>query len=95
MAELDIDKYFEDYEQASYEYIKAKNDYRNLKAKIILDLLSPEGKPEGWKKPTEKQVDAMVDSNLKLQMLRSKRDNLEVTATACRLALEYLVNQHD
>lgn len=85
---LDINGALNDYEKAAQEYVDAKNLYRNEHARILLSLINPEGKPEGFKKPTEKVLDAMLDSNPKLQLLRADRDRKEIFAISCRMAAE-------
>jgi RecB family endonuclease NucS len=87
---MTINEALDDYEQAAQAYVDARNLYRNEKAKLVLLILNPpeEQRPLGWKKPTEKQLDAMVDSNLKLQLLRADRDQKEILAISCRMAAE-------
>ena len=88
---MTINEALDDYEKSAQEYVDAKNLYRNEHARILLSLVSPEGKPEGFKKPAEKVLDAMLDDNPKLQLLRADRDQKEILAISCRMAAEALV----
>lgn len=92
---MTINEALDDYEKAAQEYADAKNLYRNEHARILLSLVSPEGKPEGFKKPTEKALDAMLDSNPKLQLLRANRDQKEILAISCRMAAEAVLKEND
>lgn len=89
---MTVNEALDDYEKSAQEYVDAKNLYRNEHARILLSLVDPENKPEGFKKPTEKVLDAMLDSNPKLQLLRADRDRKEILAISCRLAAEAVVN---
>lgn len=90
---LDVNSALDEMEFSAQEYADARNLYRNEKAKLVLLILNPpkEQRPVDWKKPTEKQLDAMIDSNPKLQLLRADRDQKQVKAEACRLAAEAVV----
>lgn len=87
---MTINEALDDYESAAQKYADARNLYRNEKAKLTLLILNPpkEQRPVDWKRPTEKQLDAMIDSNPKLQLLRADRDQKEIFAISCRMAAE-------
>ena len=88
---MTINEALDDYEKSAPEYADAKNLHRSEHERILLSLVSPEGKPEGFKKPAEKVLDAMLDDNPKLQLLRADRDQKEILAISCRMAAEALV----
>lgn len=94
---MTINEALDDYEKSAQAYADARNLYRNEKAKLTLLILNPpkEQRPADWKRPTEKQLDAMIDSNPKLQLLRADRDQKEILAISCRMAAEAVLKDDD
>lgn len=86
---INLDGFFRDYEEAANSFVEAKNLYRNEKAAFLLKLLE-----EADKKPSDSVLNAKIDSNHKLQLLRMDRDKKEIMAFSCKMALEAVIRDN-
>ncbi|UCF48605.1 MAG: hypothetical protein JSU89_15800 [Myxococcales bacterium] len=59
--------------------------YRSWRSAFLLDAMNPDGKPDGWKKPTKDQVESAyrVDPDYKLWQVRIERAEEAYHATEC------------
>lgn len=60
-----------------------EHNYRVWRDGFCLDLIDPEGKPEGWKKPTEKEQDRRVRTDPEYLVHYHAQERAEEAVNAC------------
>ena len=83
----DLEAVLELYAERSKSYLDAERSFRTAKAEFIISLLDPALRP---KRPTELEINALVDGNEDLNNKRYIRDMAKVYLDIAKAQLEML-----